>query len=181
MPPQSPEEAVAMTDSHLEYLTTTNDQYQRFKGQTGTVLSILDTLQSGMSDTKRDRIEDDIKETREAAETLKDQLEYWIESTTELRDVIQTTNATIRVAEGMTDSLAEIDEGLSERLGKLQTTFEKYHDTTESVNDNIETGIELLERLVILLIDAPESDEIREISTRLTEIHQTIKERLDIE
>lgn len=181
MAPQSPEEAVSMTDSHLEYLTATNEQLHQYKGRTQAVLSMLDILQNGTSETEIERAEDDIEEIRDAAETLEDQLEYWIESTTELRDVIQTTNATIRVVGDMADTLAEIDEDLSERLAKLQTSFEKYRDSTESVNDNIETGVELLERLIILLIDAPESDEIGEISAELADHHQEIKERLDIE
>jgi len=178
MPPQSPEEAVAMTDSHLDYLTTTNDQLQQYKGRTRSVLSMLDTLQN---DAGIELEVADLEETRDAAATLEDQLDYWIETTAELREIVQTTNAVVQAVQGMTSSLTDIDEDLPERLVRLEENFEGYRDATESVNDNIETGVELLERLVILLIDEPKSDEIAEISAKLADHHRTIKERLDIE
>lgn len=181
MPPQSPEEVVAMTDSHLDYITETNNQLQQYKGRTQAILSILNTLQNDIAETEAELEESDIKETREAAETLKDQLDYWIEATVELKDVIQDTNAVVQIARGMTSSLTDIDKDLPERMVRLEEKFENYRDATEAVNDNIETGVEILEQLVILLLDTPESDEIAELSAKIVDHHRAIKERLGIE
>ncbi|GGL42039.1 hypothetical protein GCM10009037_26950 [Halarchaeum grantii] len=181
MPPQTPEEVVAMTDTHLDYITSTNSRLQQYKGRTQAVLSMLDALQRDRAETEAGPETSDLKETREAAQTLQDQLEYWIEATEELQEIVRNSNSVVRVAQGMTSSLTEIDEDLPERVAKLEEKFEGYRDATDSVRDNIEIGVELLERLVILLIDAPESDEIAEISARIADHHRTIKERLDID
>ncbi|QLC35254.1 hypothetical protein EFA46_013370 (plasmid) [Halarchaeum sp. CBA1220] len=179
MPPRTPEEVVAITDSHLDYITSTNARLQQYKGRTQAVLSMLDTLQHDTGETEAET--SDIEETREAAQTLQDQLEYWIEATEELQEIVRSSNSVVRVAQGMTSSLTDIDEDMPERVAKLEEKFEGYRDATDSVNDNIEIGVELLERLVILLIDAPESAEIAEISARIADHHRTIKERLDID
>jgi len=181
MPPESPEDVVAATSTHLEYIARVNDQLQQLKGRTQAVRSMLGFLRNSAGETEAEVDLDAITEMRVAAETLEDQIDYWIEETTSLRETVRAVDTTVRTAKLLTSSLTEIDEDLPAKIASLETSFRGYQDTTEAVNDNIETSVELLERSVILLVDTPEADEIGEIGALLTEHHREIKTMLQIE
>ena len=177
MPAESVEEAVEMTNTHLDHIHKINNELQQFSGRIESIQSILAYIQ------ENDGVEVDIEtltETQAAAETMNEIVDHWIEETVELREVVQTSNTLIHIAQMLTNSLSEIDEDLPERITQQKNRFESIKNKTQEVHDYIALGLELLEELIVLLIDIPQSEETIEMARKLTQHHEDVKETLDI-